>query len=278
MEDSQWLRDIKEKFDQGIWPNECVRCQQTESISNSSIRLNAINFDSVQTQSDYLIVGGVLDNICNSACLTCNEQLSTKIGSLKFKEYPIVDNINRFWALPQERIVHLDINGGEPSASKNYKQVLANLPDNVKSIRVNTNCSLIISELEDLVARDIEVTVTVSLDGIEEVHDRVRWPIKWNKFYTNLMKYKAMPLTELNTWTTVSALNIGDFENILKFVSDNDLLHSYALLAEPSVLNVKYTNSLTLPFQNVLPGKVAIDRNNQEELDQYLTQQNNIRK
>jgi sulfatase maturation enzyme AslB (radical SAM superfamily) len=232
----------------------------------------------VQTQSDYLIVGGVLDNICNSACLTCNEQLSTKIGSLKFKEYPIVDNINRFWALPQERIVHLDINGGEPSASKNYKQVLANLPDNVKSIRVNTNCSLIISELEDLVARDIEVTVTVSLDGIEEVHDRVRWPIKWNKFYTNLMKYKAMPLTELNTWTTVSALNIGDIENILKFVSDNDLSHSYALLAEPSVLNVKYTNSLTFPFQNVLPGKVAIDRNNQEELDQYLTQQNNIRK
>ena len=278
MENSQWLRDTKEKFDQDTWPNECVRCQQTESISNSSIRLNAINFDSVQTRPDYLIVGGVLDNICNSACLTCNEHLSTKIGSLKFKEYPIVDNINRFWALPQERIVHLDINGGEPSASKNYKQVLANLPNNVKSIRVNTNCSLIISELEDLVARGIKVTVTVSLDGIEEVHDRVRWPIKWNKFYINLMKYKAMSLTELNTWTTVSALNIGDFENILKFVSDNDLPHSYALLAEPSVLNVKYTNSLTLPFQNVLPGKVAIDRNNQEELDQYLTQQNNIRK
>lgn len=274
---SAWLQDIKEKFKQDTWPSECSRCQQTESIGNSSIRLNAIEFDSKQTQSDYLIVGGVLDNICNSACLTCNEQLSTKIGSLKSKNYPIIDNTDRFWALPQERIVHLDINGGEPSASKNYRRLLANLPKNVKSVRVNTNCSLIISELEDIANRNIDVTVTVSLDGIGPVHDQVRWPIKWDKFYSNLMKYKSMPFIKLNTWTTVSALNIGNFENILNFVKENNLLHSYALLANPSVLNVRYSNSLTLPYQSLMPGKVAIDRNNQNEIDEFIIQQNKLR-
>lgn len=277
MDSSQWLCDTKKKFEQDIWPNECTRCQQTESINNSSIRLNSIEFDSSQPQSDYLIVGGVLDNICNSACLTCSEQLSTKIGSLKSKNYPIIDNTSSFWSLPQERIVHLDINGGEPSASKNYRQLLANLPKNVKSIRVNTNCGLIISELEDIVASGIAVTVTVSLDGIGPIHDQVRWPIKWDKFYSNLMKYKSMALTELNTWTTVSALNIGDFENILNFVKEHNLLHSYALLDAPLALNVRYTNSLTLPHQGVLPGKVAVDRNNQSEIDEYIIQQNKIR-
>jgi hypothetical protein len=277
MESSEWLLVTKKMFEQDIWPRECIRCQQTESIKNSSIRLDSINFDVTQKQKDYLIVGGVLDNTCNSACLTCNEQLSTKIGSLKSKNYPIIDNTNHFWTLPQERIVHLDINGGEPSASKNYKQVLANLPKNVKSVRVNTNGSLIIPELEDIVSRGIKVTVTVSLDGIGEVHDRVRWPIKWNKFYTNLMKYKSMALTELNTWTTVSALNIGDFKNILKFVQAHELLHSYALLNKPDVLNVKYVNELTLPYQDVLPGYVAIDKHNQEDLDQYLLEQGQIR-
>jgi sulfatase maturation enzyme AslB (radical SAM superfamily) len=277
MEESKWLAITAEKFKNNIWPTECVRCQQTEAIGQGSIRLNAIKFDQIQQQADYLIVGGVLDNICNSACLTCNEQLSTKIGSLKFKDYPIVDNSNRFWALPLDRVVHLDINGGEPSASKNYRQVLANLPNNVKSIRINTNCSLVIPNLESIIAKGIKVTVTVSLDGIGEAHDRVRWPIKWDKFYQNLQKYQSIGLSELNTWTTVSALNIGDFNNILKFVKEHNLLHSYALLSDPAVLNVKYTNSLTLPYQDMFPGHVAVDRNNQVELDQFLFKQAQLR-
>lgn len=87
-----------------------------------------------------------------------------------------------------------------------------------------------------------------------------------------------MALSELNTWTTVSALNIGDFENILKFVKDHNLLHSYALLNAPDVLNVKYANSLTLPYRDVMPEFVAVDRNNQRELDEYITQQDKIRR
>lgn len=277
MEKSQWLQSIRLQFENNNWPAECVRCKQTEDIGQESIRLNMLKFDQSQTQSDYLVVGGVLDNICNSACLTCNENLSTKIGSLKSKSYPIVDNTNRFWQLPQHRIVHLDINGGEPSASKNYRQVLANLPSNVKSVRVNTNGSLIIDELQDILSRGIEVTVTVSLDGIGEVHDRVRWPIKWDKFYNNLMIYKSMPLTELNTWTTVSALNIGDFENIKIFVKEHELLHSYALLTHPAVLDVKYSNHLTLPYRDVFPGYVAVDQDNQQELSEFIDQQNQLR-
>lgn len=277
IESSQWLSTVKKEFEQDQWPIECVRCQQTESINNSSIRLNSINFHKFQPESDYLIVGGVLDNICNSACQTCNEQLSTKIGGLRTKDYPIVDNSSKFWSLPLERVIHLDINGGEPSASKNYKKVLANLPKNIRSIRVNTNCSLIIEELVEVIARGVKVTVTVSLDGIGVVHDYVRWPIKWDKFYQNLMTYKNMGLHELNTWTTVSALNIGDFNNILKFVKEHGLEHSWALLNTPDPLNVKYANTMTIPYVDLIPKKVAVDKNNQQELDQYIQEQNQLR-
>jgi len=274
MDSSKWNRVLRGYMD---WPAECIRCQQTEEVNGTSIRLNAIEFDKKQTNPDYLIVGGVLDNVCNSACLTCHEGLSTKIGSLTSKTYPIVDNTQGFWSLPQDRIVHLDLNGGEPSASKNYRRILANLPKNVRSIRVNTNCSLIIDELAEVLARGIEVTVTVSLDGIGEVHDRVRWPIKWDKFYTNLMTYKSMPLTELNTWTTVSALNISDFDNIKSFVAEHNLLHSWALLNTPDELNVKYKNNMTLPYADVIPGKVAVDRNNQLELNGFMLDQELLR-
>ena len=238
MDSSLWLLTVKKEFAKDNWPEECLRCQQTELENKSSIRLNAINFDKLQTKKDYLSVGGVLDNICNSACLTCNEQLSTMIGGLINKTYSIVDNSSKFWSLPLERVVHLDINGGEPSASKNYKHILANLPPDIRSIRVNTNCALILDELEDLVKRGIQVTVTVSIDGIGNVYEYVRWPVKWDKFYSNLMKYRDMPI-KLNLWTTVSALNIDDLPNIIAFAQEHNIDHSYAYLKEPVELAVE---------------------------------------
>jgi sulfatase maturation enzyme AslB (radical SAM superfamily) len=225
-----------------------------------------------------LIVGGVLDNICNSGCLTCDENHSTKIGSLISKTYPIIDNTSRFWQLPVDRIIKLDINGGEPSASKNYLNVLQNLPPNVKEVRINTNCSVVVQEIEHLINRGVTVVVTVSLDGIEDTHDYVRWPIKWDKFYKNLMTYQQMQGIELNTWTTVSALNIGNFSTIQKFATDHSIDHSYAFLHGPDPLNIKYQNNLTLPHKHVFPSQAAIARNNQLELDQFLKSQHEMRK
>ena len=240
LQSSDWLRDIKDEMSRDVWPMECQRCKITEQESNTSIRLDSVKRDTIfkRVRKDYLIVGGVLDNVCNSACLTCNEQLSTKIGSLTNKKYIKINNSDKFWVLPQERIIHLDINGGEPSHSKNYKHVLANLPKNVKSVRLNTNCSTVLDELLPLKARGIDITVTVSLDGIGAVHDFVRWPIKWNKFYKNLMTYKTMPV-KLNLWTTVSVLNIDDLPNILAFAQEHGIDHSYAYLTTPQELAVE---------------------------------------
>lgn len=238
MDESLWLRNAKLYMHKGIWPKWCERCKQTERENNTSIRLNAIEFDKLQKQEDYLSVGGVLDNICNSGCLTCNENLSTMIGGLKSKTYPIVDNSSKFWQLPLDRVVHLDINGGEPSVSKNYKHILANLPSNIKSVRINTNCAIVLHELEALVKRGVQITVTVSIDGIGSVYEYVRWPVKWDKFYNNLMKYREMSV-KLNLWTTVSALNVDDLPNIIAFAQEHNISHSYAYLAEPVELTVE---------------------------------------
>ena len=234
MESSTWLVKTKEIMANDQWPTECVRCQETEP---NSIRMYATTSDSQTQQKDYLQVSGVLDNLCNAACQTCNQNLSTRIGSLTGPGFPIINNTDRFWSLPQERIVHLDINGGEPSYSKNYKKLLKNLPPNLKTLRLNTNCSTVLTELTDIAARGIEVTVTVSCDGIGSVFEFVRWPISWQNFYDNLMIYKTMPVA-LNLWTTVSVLNVDDLCNIQLFAQEHGIDHSYAYLKTPFELSV----------------------------------------
>jgi sulfatase maturation enzyme AslB (radical SAM superfamily) len=234
MESSVWLVKTREKMQCNKWPAECVRCQETEP---NSIRQYAIDQDKQTEQLDYLQVGGVLDNVCNAACLSCNETLSSRIGSLNGPGFPVYNNLDKFWTLPQDRIVHLDINGGEPSYSKNYKKLLANLPPNLKTLRLNTNCSTVLDELIDIASRGVEVTVTVSCDGIGSVHELARWPISWQTFYNNLMQYKAMPV-KLNLWTTVSILNVDDLANIQEFAYNHGIDHSWAYLKKPIELSV----------------------------------------
>lgn len=241
MEASTWLATTREKMQAGEWPAECVRCQEIEAEGPSSIRIHALALDESTPRQDYLQVGGVLDNVCNAACMTCNETLSTRIGALKGSGFPVVNNLERFWSLPQDRIVHLDINGGEPSYSKNYKTLLKNLPPNLQTLRLNTNCATVLTELTDIASRGIEVTVTVSCDGIGPVHDLVRWPIPWQKFYDNLVTYQQMPV-KLNLWTTVSVLNVDDLPNIQAFAQKHGIDHSWAYLKRPEELAVGNTN------------------------------------
>ena len=279
MESSEWLADIKNKQD--IWPKECSRCRDSESTGNNSIRQYSLDqhTTNLDIRPDYLVLGGVLDNICNSACQTCNENLSTKIGSLISRDYIRIDNSNKIEQLPVDRIIQMDINGGEPSASPNYLRLLDNLPPNVKHLRLNTNGSRVLTALPRLIERGVKVTVTVSLDGIGPIHDYVRWPVKWTNVNDTIQQYQTMGLYELNTWTTVSSLNIGDLKNIQTYIKEHNIKHSYALLETPDVLNVKYSNHFTRTANvpDELKSIVGKDRDNTVELQLWTYSQDQLR-
>ncbi len=295
LEKSKWLKDIKDKMSKDQWPDECVRCKQTEEVNQESIRIKSIERHKVLQpfKEDYLVVGGVLDNICNSACQTCNSGLSTKIGSLESQNYPRIDNFVRFWELPQNRILEIDVNGGEPTASRNYKKILERLPVNTRIVRMNTNGSRMIPELESILRKRIMVIVTLSLDGVGDTHDYVRWPIKWKNYIKSVKAYKDLqkqfPLLRLNTWTTVSSLNVGNFSNILDFVTEQNLEHSWAFLNEPEVYDPRYTNNLTISAKEKLQKSsyqvckeiakvIATKDNNNEKLNLFIKKQDFLRK
>ena len=284
LEHSDWMANVRATMAQGQWPIECFRCQRSEKVKGESIRTNSITRHKMlhPIRKDYLIVGGVLDNVCNSACQSCHAGLSTKIGSLESRDYPRVDNHEVFKKLPQERIIEFDVNGGEPTASKNYKKVLKALPENVKIVRMNTNGSRMIPEIEDVLKRNIMVIVTMSLDGIGQVHDYARWPIKWDNYKKTVDAYLALQkqykLLQLDFWTTVSCLNIKILPDIVNFAKNKNIPHDWAFLEQPSVLNVKYDNKFTRLAKSMSPKEIAVDRNNDKELEDFISRQDALRK
>jgi len=294
LDKSKWLNDLEDTMSKDEWPEECVRCKQTEEINGESVRTKSIDRHKIlhPRKDDYLVVGGVLDNICNSACQSCNAGLSTKIGSLQSKKYTRVNNYETFWKLPQNRILEVDVNGGEPTASKNYKKILANLPVNTKIVRMNTNGSRMIKELEGILRNRTMVIVTLSFDGTGDVHDYVRWPIKWKNYIKSVVAYKNLqkqyPLLKLNCWTTVSSLNVENLPGILDFVTEQGLDHNWAFLNDPDALNVKYKNKFTVSAKKKLSKssysvcrdiakKIAVDQDNSKLLEYFIKRQDTLR-
>lgn len=295
MQNSSWLKGIKEKMQEQQWPAECMRCRMTEESTNTSIRLDTIERDRILSaiKKDYLIVGGVLDNICNSACQTCHSGLSTKIGSLSSNDYEKVNNYETFFTFPQDRICEVDVNGGEPTASPNYKKLLKNLPESVKIVRINTNGSKVIAELEELLSKNIRVIVTLSFDGVGNVHDYVRWPVLWKNFDSNVKKYIALRETyanlRLNFWTTVSSLNVGNLTNIVDYAAQQKIDHAYGFCIRPDVLDIRHENKLTVAAKqslsstdNKLLNSIAnkcgsFKKNNDTELKKFISSQDSLR-
>jgi molybdenum cofactor biosynthesis enzyme MoaA len=280
LESSAWLSEVKTKMIDNQWASECIRCQQEEELNKTSIRKNALEKHDIlkSIKSNYLIIGGVLDNVCNSACQFCNQSLSTKIGSLESKDYLRINNIDIFNDLPQDRIVQLDINGGEPSNSKNYAHLLENLPPNVKIIRINTNASQLVRNIESILQKNIKVIVTISLDGIGQVYEYVRWPIKWDTVLNVIDQYRKLRQQynnlSLNFWTTLCALNLADLPMIKSFALEKEIEHSYGYLKYPKPLDILYTNQFTSKSNHP---SAAIKENNQEELMTFIQHQDKLR-
>lgn len=274
MQNSKWIADVKMQMCQDTWPAECERCERTEQVNGTSVRLNSMKRDEILKafRDDYLQLGGTLDNYCNSACVTCNPGLSTRIGSLKGNAV-VNDNWKQYTQLPHKRLVEIDINGGEPSISVNYNRMLDNLPQSVKIVRINTNGASIIKQIDNLLSRGVKVIVTVSFDGIGAVHDYVRYPVKWNNFEQNLLHYNNInnKLFDLDTWTTVSCLNLKQLPKIQEYCKQYGIKHQYAFLNTPNVLSVDHSNWLT---EHTPYGK---GNNNTQALESFLALEESVR-
>jgi sulfatase maturation enzyme AslB (radical SAM superfamily) len=178
-------------------------------------------------------------------------------------------------------VIELDVNGGEPTASKNYKKVLNDLPANTKIVRMNTNGSRMIKDIEDVLKRNIMVIITMSLDGIGSVHDYARWPIKWTDYKKTVDAYKDLQkkykLLQLDFWTTVSCLNVKNLSDIINFARNKGIPHDWAFLDQPSVLNVRYKNKFTVVAKHISPEEIAIDEDNSKQLESFIKRQDMLR-
>ena len=227
------LKETKESFKNRRWPAGCERCRIEEENNIESKRILDYtrwknNYDTYQFDSKNFITASVaFGNTCNLTCITCNPQSSSRWN----KEFTDIYNIdiepNHFYksgfvedflsATPN--LIHIDIPGGEPflSGIKEQKIMLQHWISSGKasdiSIHYTTNVTLFPDkEWWEIWKQFKHVDIQLSIDGINERAEYIRYPSKWSDIITNTRQYieklTTMPNLQISVSHTVSAYNI----------------------------------------------------------------------
>jgi hypothetical protein len=96
------------------------------------------------------------------------------------------------------------------------------------------------------------------------------------------MIYREMQGLSINLWSTINALNVGDFDNMIKFVEQYKLHHAFSYLKFPSELDIRFSNRLTLAAKESITDEqianvLATGSNNDIELSAFIDKQDKLR-
>ncbi|BCB28363.1 hypothetical protein SKTS_32490 [Sulfurimicrobium lacus] len=155
-----------------------------------------------------------------------------------------------------EYITGLQIIGGEPMVARQLAPVIYHIaskgmPDRV-ALNLTTNGTIFDPSLFSKIAEFWKISFSISIDGIGEYFEYIRYPGKWADILKHLDKYAEMKNVRryvLPTFHIYNALNITD---VFRFCDDRKLRLIFNTLGSPRFLAA-----------SVLPPKarrVAIDR------------------
>ena len=252
------LNQLRQEFIDGKKPTACNRCWAEEESNKESLRMRQYQY----FPNDYnnFIKTGLwmrgpktavfkTSNVCNLACRSCgawDSNTFTKEGQYYAKEYNTKINgktHNRFIPLLQPKhmdfmqykdiaanLEKIDFFGGEPFLNVTQLDLLEYLVQQGLSKNItlfySTNCTnRPTARLSRAWNNFKRVEISLSIDGIGDRFEYLRWPGKWNKA-TKVIDYILNLKNTLNSEVyimsslTVSLLNVYDTDNVYSWLQD----------------------------------------------------------
>lgn len=282
---SKKLESLRTDFLNDLRPAGCVRCWNDEDaglpskrILDKEYRLNEVCDDS-KIHTLTLSMG----NTCNLACQTCSSYASSKWindeKKLKNKFNITVRSHNKFYKNPKfinsikeisKNLIDITFIGGEPfmAGISEQHEILDYLiqgdPSKI-TLTYNTNTTIFPDETFWTKWKYFKkVNLTLSIDGIGERFEYLRWPANWDTCYQNIKKYqefvKQFQNIQLSVSHTVSIFNVLYLNEFFIWCFKEKLPEPYIGMVEiPSQYNIKnLPESVKIKIQEKLTSKKLI--------------------
>jgi len=231
--DSEFVAEIKQQFKQGEWPAGCERCKIEEDNGIESKRILDYtrwkeHYDCYDLASNKFITSSIaFGNTCNLKCITCGPYSSSRWQKEYFDLYQIdiphhkfyKNNFVQDFVEHAPHMIHIDIPGGEPflSGVKEQQELLNYYIDNNQakeiSLHYTTNGTVFPDDTWwSLWKHFKEIDLQLSIDGVGNRYEYIRYPANWAELTDNVDRYIAkeeqLDNVRLSVSHTVSAYNI----------------------------------------------------------------------
>ena len=232
-------KDLRSKMIKDEWIEGCEKCYRDDEIGKSSYRKNFNSkYDKKYIQNPKIKeLEFSASNLCNFKCMDCNYKFSSAIdGKVSRNSLPDLD---------LSELEDLKILGGEPFMDPLYLELFKTLKIENINLMIVTNNSIFPNEKwREYLTRFKSLNYNVSIDGISDVAEFVRYGTKWSRFEKNFDKqlkhFFVIPHYVFHT------LNSTDLTDTIKWLESKGITNntiSYDFLDAPEWLNASYLPS-----------------------------------
>jgi sulfatase maturation enzyme AslB (radical SAM superfamily) len=244
------LYDAYIPFHKGLWEKQrkifteaetflpgCSKCELKEKTHGYSLRITTNRIIPDNLANDIHKIEVVLDTTCNAACIQCGEDQSSlwrkqmQDASTKkifhIQPEPQIDaNIKKIKEIVDlSKVKEYHFWGGEPLLTDTHLKFLREIenPEEV-SLAYTTNGSIFPKdEVLELWSKFKDIAIGISIDGIEDKFEYIRWPLKWEKVVRNISDFKNN--SPLNIWFHINCciipLNVLYVKELGLWLSEN---------------------------------------------------------
>jgi len=276
---SKELENLRQSFLENKKDPQCHRCWKEEKAGKKSLRLRLSEFkgskNTKKVFEKYIenkmyihyprILTLIPGNECNLACPSCNGDFSSKWNSLIGNGAHRIQSMQSNWNLSDadyqdivdnsDKLQKIELFGGEPFLNKRNKKLLIDKlieKGTSKKITIyfNTNGTLFDEKYMNLIADSFKfVEIRLSIDGLYEQFEYLRYGANFEKVCENAEKFKALPNTDFEIICTISIFNVFSIVDIDKFFKERDWSVYYNFANKPNHLLL---HNLPDPIKNHL--------------------------
>jgi sulfatase maturation enzyme AslB (radical SAM superfamily) len=235
------LTESREKNNQQQWLPGCWQCERLEKTGAKSFRKSMIEkFGVRQNLSGPQRIDLLFDRSCNLACSTCGPHSSSmwikhlKDNNLETQVVLETSNLEKIKSilktLDLSNIGMIQFCGGETLLGNTYWQaaeLLAELVPDAKNkleLGFQTNGTQSIDpKYYDLIDKFKLVKLMVSIDGVGEKFEYLRWPASWNQTVDNIFQLRnTVPSNVMFSFnSTVGCYNAFEILDVWQWFEEN---------------------------------------------------------
>lgn len=145
-----------------------------------------------------------------------------------------------------ETLEYIIFQGGEPFLVKEFDRILDLLIERGVAANVTFEIVSNLTSLKDSTILKLgqlkSILLEVSIDGIADVLEYIRYPAKWSEIQANIERVRVLPNLTLCFTTAVQIYNLHHMPDILRYCDAHDInVHTHFLVGP------RYLNVLVLP-------------------------------